>query len=61
MDFYLFIVGTLINLRNCCLQLDNFKKLIFANKNWLNEFRVDYKSPCSVVELIETNVNSKEE
>ncbi len=26
-----------------------------------NEFRVGYKSPCSLVELIETNVNSKEE
>jgi hypothetical protein len=26
-----------------------------------NEFRVGYKSPCSLVELIEINVNSKEE
>jgi hypothetical protein len=31
-EWIFFLVGTLINLRNCCLQLDNFKKLIFANK-----------------------------
>jgi hypothetical protein len=41
------------NLRKCCLQLDNFKKLIFMNKIWSNDSKVGCKALSNLVELIE--------
>jgi hypothetical protein len=43
------------NLRRGCLQLDNLNKLIFVNKNWSNDFRIDYKTFSSLMELIEVD------
>jgi hypothetical protein len=50
-----------ISFRRCHLQLENLDKLIFVNKNWPNDFKIDYKSPFRLVELIETDVNLEEE
>jgi hypothetical protein len=55
------LVGILINLRRCCLQLKNLNKLIFVNKNWPNDLRIGCKSPFSLVDLIKTNLNLEEE
>jgi len=35
--------------------------LIFVNKNWPNDPRIGYKSPSSLVDLIETHVDLEEE
>ncbi len=43
------------------LQLKNFKKLIFVNKNWYNDLRVGCKAPFNLVEIIEMNVDLKNE
>lgn len=53
-----FIVGILANLRRCYFQSENLVKLIFASKNWLNDERMDCKTPNKLVELIvfETNL-----
>jgi hypothetical protein len=34
-----------------------FKKLIFVNKNWLNELSVSCTSPSNLMELIERNID----
>ncbi len=43
------------------LQSENLNKLIFVNKNWPNDLSIRCKSPSSLVDLIETNANLKEE
>ncbi len=35
--------------------------MIFVNKNWPNDPRIDYQSPFRLIELIETDVNLGEE
>jgi hypothetical protein len=35
--------------------------LIFKNKNWPNDFRIDYKTPSSLVELIEMHMELMKE
>jgi hypothetical protein len=35
-----FLVGIFINLRRCHVQLYNFKKLNFMNKNWANDLKM---------------------
>ncbi len=40
--------------------MNNLEKLIFMNKNWPRDFRVDWKSLCNLVEVIEKDLNLKE-
>jgi hypothetical protein len=37
------------------------ERLIFVNKNWLNDPRIDCKPPSNVVELIEKDLDFEEE
>jgi hypothetical protein len=46
------LVGVLINFKRCHLQTENLKKLIFANKNWLNNPRIGCKSPSNLVDSL---------
>jgi len=55
------LIGILTNLRRCRLQLDNFLNLIFVNKNWTNDARVDCKAPSNLVYLINPEINLKQE
>ncbi len=55
------LMGTLTNIRRQHLQLNNLEKLIFMNKNWSSDRRVDWKSLCNLVEAIEKDLNLKEE
>ncbi len=43
------LVGNLINLRRCHLQLKNLEKLINVNKNWPNDYKVSYKMIIKLV------------
>jgi hypothetical protein len=51
------LVGILTNLKRCCLQIENWKKLIFVNKIWLNNPRIGCKSPSNLVEFLEKDIN----
>jgi len=55
------LVEILISFRTCHLQSENLDKLIFVNKNWPNDLSIHYKFPSSLVDIIETNANLKEE
>jgi hypothetical protein len=44
-------MGILKKIKRCCLQLENLKKLIFVNKNWPSDFKVDCEPPSNLVEL----------
>jgi hypothetical protein len=55
------LVGIFTNLKRCHLQTKNLEKLIFFNKNWLNDFRIGCKSPSNLVEFLEKDVDLKEE
>jgi len=33
------------------------EKLIFVNKNWLNDLRVGCKSPSNLIEFLENDIN----
>jgi hypothetical protein len=48
----------LINLRRC-LQIENFKKLIFVNKNSPNDPRIGCKSPSNLLKFFERDVDLK--
>jgi hypothetical protein len=37
------------------------EKLIFVNKNWLNDFRIDCKSPSSLVKFIDIDGDLEKE
>ncbi len=39
----------------------NLERLIFVNKNWPNDLKIDYKSPFNLVELIENNTKLEEQ
>ncbi len=43
------------------MQIENLEKLIFVNKNWLNDPIVGCKSPSNLVEFFEKNIGLKEE
>jgi hypothetical protein len=47
----------LTNLRGCHLQLKNLDKLIFVNKNSPYDPKIDYKSPFSLANFIESAFN----
>ncbi len=49
-------VDILSNLKRCHLQIANLKKLIFMNKNWLDDSRGGCKSHFNLVELIENDL-----
>jgi hypothetical protein len=49
------LVGIFTKLRRFCLQLDNLDKLIFVNKNWLDDLKVGYNSLSNLRKLIESN------
>ncbi len=44
----------------CCLQLENLERLVFVNKNWLNDPIIDYKPPSNLVDLIEKKLDFEE-
>jgi hypothetical protein len=56
-----FFCLAITKLKKCHLQLKNLKRLIFVNKNWSNDSRIDCKPPSNLVELIEKNLNFEEE
>ncbi len=60
-DFYLFLVGILINLRRCRLQTKNLEKLIFVNKNWPNDPRIRCKFSSNLLEFLEKHIDFKKE
>jgi len=39
----------LSNLKKSHLQIENLEKLTFVNKNWLNDLRVECKSPSNLI------------
>jgi hypothetical protein len=47
--------------RRCHLQSKHLNKLIFVSKNWPNDSRIGCKSPSSLVDFIESNLNLEEE
>jgi hypothetical protein len=53
--FFLAIILT--NLRRCCLQIEKNLKLIFVNKNWLNDPRIWCKSPSNLLEFLEKDMD----
>jgi hypothetical protein len=54
------LTSILSSLRRCHLQLENLDKLIFVNKNWPNDSRIGCKSPFSLVDFIENDLNQEE-
>jgi hypothetical protein len=49
------------NLKKSCLQIKNFKKLIFINKNWPNDLKIGSKSPSNLIKFFEKDINLEEE
>jgi hypothetical protein len=49
-----FLANILTNLKSYHLQSNNLEKLIFVNKNQLNDAKVDCKVPFNLVELIDS-------
>ncbi len=52
-----FLVEILTNLKRCRLKIDNLDKLIFINKIWPNDPKLDYYLPFNLIKLIETKTN----
>ncbi len=50
-----------MNFRRCHLQYDKLKIQIFVNKNWPNDYKVDYKTPFNLVKLIEMDMEFEEQ
>jgi hypothetical protein len=55
------LVEILTNLRRCHLELNNLNFLIFVNKNWPNDAKVNCKAPSNLVDLINSEINLKQE
>jgi hypothetical protein len=49
----------LTSLKKCRLQSENLDKLIFVNKNWLNDPKINCKYPSTLVDLIEIDLKRK--
>ncbi len=45
----------------CCLHIENLEKLIFVNKNWPNDSRIDCKFPFNLLEFFEKDVDLEQE
>ncbi len=43
------------------MQIENLEKLIFVNKNWLNDPIVGCKSQSNLVEFFQKNIDLKQE
>jgi hypothetical protein len=43
------------------LQTENLKKIIFVNKNWLNDLRIGCKSLSNLITFLERDINLGEE
>jgi hypothetical protein len=48
-----FLVRIFTTFRKCHLQIEKLEKLIFVNKNWLNDLRIRCKSPSILIEFFE--------
>jgi hypothetical protein len=55
------LVGILTSLRRCYLQSIFLNKLIFVGKHWPNDSRIGCKSPFSLIDFIENDLNLEEE
>jgi len=53
------LTSILTSLRRC-LQLEKLDKLIFVSKNWPNDYRIGCKSPFSLANFIENDLNLEE-
>jgi hypothetical protein len=51
----------LTNLTKCHLQLDYFEKIIYVNKDWSNDAKVGCKVLNNLVNLIDFELNLKQE
>jgi hypothetical protein len=47
------LVRIFTTFRKCHLQIENLEKLIFVNKNWLNDPRIRCKYPSMLIEFFE--------
>ncbi len=54
------LTNKLTNLRRCDWQLNNLERLIFMNKDWPNDPRIDLKPPSNLVEMIEKDLDFEE-
>jgi hypothetical protein len=54
------LVGILIKLRKCRLQIENLEKLILVNKNWPNDPRIGCKCPFNLLKFLEKDINLEE-
>ncbi len=43
------------------MQTENLKKIIFVNKNWLNDLRIGCKSLSNLITFLERDINLGEE
>ncbi len=55
------LTGILTSIKRCCLQYKKLDKLIFVSKNWPNDPSIGCKSPSSLVDFIESDLNLEEE
>jgi len=55
------LVGILTSFRRCCLKSKKLDKLIFVSKNWPNDPKISYKSPSSLANFIENDLNLEKE
>jgi hypothetical protein len=55
------LAGIFTNFKEYHLQIKILKKLIFVNKNWLNDPKIGYKSPFNLMEFLAKDVNLEEE
>jgi hypothetical protein len=55
------LVGILTNFSKCHWQIENLKKLIFVNKNWLNDLKIGCKPTSNLVEFLKMDIDWEEE
>ncbi len=55
------MVGILINIKKCHLQTKNLEMLIFVNKNWPNDPKIECKSPFNLLEFLERDMDLEKE
>jgi hypothetical protein len=55
------LAGIFTSFKKCRLQLNFLNKLIFVSKNWPNDPRIGCKSPSSLANFIESDLNLEEE
>ncbi len=60
-EIFFSLARILIDLRRCCLQIENLEKLIFFNKNQPNDLKIGCKFASNLVEFLEKDVDLEEE